>query len=41
MLEGIQTKMQFGDCLHIEWNAPDVVDIDGGQWRNSGVFFSK
>ena len=37
----IQTIDKFGDCqLHLEWSAPDAINLDEGQMRgNSGIFF--
>jgi hypothetical protein len=37
----IQTVDKFGDCqLHLEWSAPDAINLDEGQMRgNSGIFF--
>lgn len=35
----IRTKRKFGDCqLHVEWSAPEVIEGDGQDRGNSGVF---
>jgi len=37
---GMITKDEFGDCqLHIEWTSPVVVEDEGQDRGNSGVFF--
>jgi hypothetical protein len=36
----IQTKQSFGNCqLHIEWKTPSVVEGEGQERGNSGIFF--
>ncbi|HYC28678.1 MAG TPA: DUF1080 domain-containing protein [Chitinophagaceae bacterium] len=37
--DNIQTKQGFGDCqLHVEWQAPAVVEGEGQGRGNSGIF---
>lgn len=36
----IETKQKFGSIqLHLEWSAPDIIDGEGQERGNSGVFF--
>jgi len=36
----IQTKQNFGSVqLHLEWSAPDIIEGEGQERGNSGVFF--
>jgi len=36
----IRTKQSFGDCqLHIEWKSPNIIEGEGQNRGNSGIFF--